>query len=74
VKDRQQPALWDAMRPQALTDTDSTTAVYGRDVAFKNVLLGKVSTPEVAKPFVQSVAKAASVAVAKEAADNEPKK
>jgi lipid-binding SYLF domain-containing protein len=55
-------------------DSDSTTAVYGRDVAFKNVLLGKVPTPEMAKPFVQSVAKAANVAVAKEAADNDAKK
>src|SRR5437763_11386812 len=36
-------------------DSDSTTAVYGKDVAFKNVLLGKVPTPELAKPFVQSV-------------------
>ncbi len=55
-------------------DADSTTAVYGKDVAFKNVLLGKVATPEMAKPFVESVSKAASVAVAKEAADNESKK
>jgi hypothetical protein len=38
------------------------------------VLLGKVPTPEMAKPFVQSVAKAANVAVAKEAADNDAKK
>ncbi|MGC2742103.1 MAG: lipid-binding SYLF domain-containing protein [Candidatus Angelobacter sp.] len=55
-------------------DTDSTTAVYGKDVAFKNVLLGKVPTPEIAKPFVLSVSKAANVAVVKEAADNETKK
>src|SRR3954469_4465275 len=48
-------------------DADSTTAVYGKDVAFKNVLLGKVPTPAMAKPFVASVAKATNVAVAKEA-------
>src|SRR5712671_1016034 len=54
-------------------DADSTTAVYGKDVAFKNVLLGKVPTPEMAKPFVQSVSKAAHSAGAKEAADNDAK-
>src|SRR5258707_9776121 len=55
-------------------DADSTTAVYGKDVAFKNVLLGKVPTPEMAKPFVQSVSKAAHSSGAKEAADNDAKK
>ena len=55
-------------------DADSTTAVYGKDVAFKSVLLGKVPTPEVARPFVQSVTKAAHVAGAKEASDTAEKK
>jgi lipid-binding SYLF domain-containing protein len=55
-------------------DDDSTNAVYGKEVAFKNVLLGKVPTPEMARPFVHSVAKAANVAVAKEAADDDAKK
>jgi lipid-binding SYLF domain-containing protein len=36
-------------------DSDSTTAIYGKDVAFKSILLGKVPTPDVARPFVQSV-------------------
>ena len=36
-------------------DNDSTTAIYGKDVAFKAILLGKVPAPDVAKPFVQSV-------------------
>jgi lipid-binding SYLF domain-containing protein len=36
-------------------DADSTTAVYGKDVPFKSILLGKVPAPEVARPFVQSV-------------------
>lgn len=55
-------------------DSDSTTAVYGRDVAFKSVLLGKVPTPEMARSFVQSVTTAARVAGAKESADNDSKK
>src|ERR1700760_2632370 len=36
-------------------DADSTTAIYGKDVPFKSILLGKVPAPEVARPFVQSV-------------------
>ncbi|HEY2390292.1 MAG TPA: lipid-binding SYLF domain-containing protein [Candidatus Angelobacter sp.] len=36
-------------------DNDSTTAIYGKDVTFKSVLLGKVPAPEVARPFVHSV-------------------
>ena len=55
-------------------DSDSTTAVYGKDVAFKSVLLGKVPTPEMAKPFVQSVTTAAHMAAAQEATDNDSKK
>jgi lipid-binding SYLF domain-containing protein len=50
-------------------DDDSTNAVYGKDVAFKSVLLGKVPTPELARPFVQSVDRAAHKADVKEAAD-----
>src|ERR1700757_526227 len=55
-------------------DSDSTTAVYGRDVAFKSVLLGKVTPPGMARSFVQSVTTAAHVAGAKESADNDSKK
>jgi lipid-binding SYLF domain-containing protein len=36
-------------------DNDSTVAIYGKDVTFKSVLLGKVPAPDVARPFVQSV-------------------
>jgi lipid-binding SYLF domain-containing protein len=50
-------------------DSDSTTAVYGRDVPFKSVLLGKVPTPEMAQSFVHSVTTAAHAAGAKESAD-----
>jgi lipid-binding SYLF domain-containing protein len=50
-------------------DSDSTTAVYGKDVPFRSMLLGKVPTPEMARPFVQSVTTAAHTAAAKESAD-----
>ena len=50
-------------------DADSTTAVYGKDISFKSILLGKVPTPELARPFVHSVSTAAHQAVAKEAND-----
>ncbi|HLK52498.1 MAG TPA: lipid-binding SYLF domain-containing protein [Candidatus Angelobacter sp.] len=48
-------------------DNDSTTAIYGKDIAFKSVLLGKVPTPEVAAPFVHAVSTAVHTADAKEA-------
>ena len=51
-------------------DADSTNAIYGKDVAFKPILLGKVPTPEVAQPFVQSVSSAVHGAAAKEARDD----
>jgi lipid-binding SYLF domain-containing protein len=54
-------------------DSDSTTAVYGKDIAFKSILLGKVPTPEVAKPFEQSVTSAAHAAAAQEAKDDKKK-
>jgi lipid-binding SYLF domain-containing protein len=54
-------------------DSDSTNAVYGRDVAFRSVLLGKVPTPEMARSFVQSVTSAAHTAAAKESADDSKK-
>lgn len=54
-------------------DSDSTTAVYGKDIAFKSILLGKVPTPEVAKPFEESVTSAAHAARAEEAKDDKKK-
>jgi lipid-binding SYLF domain-containing protein len=51
-------------------DSDSTTAVYGKDVTFKSILLGKVPTPEIARPFVQSVSTAVHGATAREANDD----
>ena len=50
-------------------DEDSTNAIYGKDAPFRSVLLGKVPTPELARPFVQSVDRAAHKADVKEAAD-----
>ena len=39
-------------------DSDSTISVYGRDVAFKSVLLGRVATPDIARTFMKAVAEA----------------
>jgi len=55
-------------------DSDSTTAVYGKDVPFKSVLTGKVPTPEMGQSFVHSVTTAAGAAATKESADNHSKK
>jgi SH3 domain-containing YSC84-like protein 1 len=49
-------------------DSDSTTAVYGKDVDFKQTLLGKTPTPEMARPFEQAVSSVAH-ASAQEAKD-----
>jgi lipid-binding SYLF domain-containing protein len=48
-------------------DSDSTRSVYGSDVSFKSVLLGKVPTPDIAKPFMKAVADAAHKAKVQEA-------
>jgi len=48
-------------------DGDSTRAVYGKDVPFREVLTGKVPTPAPAEKFVAAVAKAAGKAAAHEA-------
>src|SRR5438477_10956809 len=39
-------------------DDDSTKAIYGKDLPFRNILTGKVATPEVAKPFIASISTA----------------
>src|ERR1700704_1687585 len=54
-------------------DSDSTTAVYGKDVKFQSVLLGKVPTPPEARPFVESVSHAVRASSAKEASDDTKK-
>jgi lipid-binding SYLF domain-containing protein len=50
-------------------DSDSTASVYGRDVSFKSVLQGKISTPAIAKAFMKAVADAAHKAKVLEAAE-----
>jgi SH3 domain-containing YSC84-like protein 1 len=50
-------------------DNDSTHAIYGRHMEFRNILSGKVATPKSAEPFMKAVAEArekAHLAEAKE--------
>jgi lipid-binding SYLF domain-containing protein len=50
-------------------DNDSTRAIYGKDMKFRNILSGKVSTPKSADAFMKAVSEAgqqARVAEAKE--------
>jgi lipid-binding SYLF domain-containing protein len=50
-------------------DNDSTTAIYGKHMEFRNILSGKVATPRSAEPFMKAVAEArekAHIAEAKE--------
>jgi lipid-binding SYLF domain-containing protein len=50
-------------------DNDSTRAIYGKHMDFRNILSGKVSTPKSAEPFMKAVAEAreqARIAEAKE--------
>src|ERR1700704_3857904 len=54
-------------------DDDSTVAVYGKKMRFRNVLLGKVPTPPEARPFVESVSHAVRASSAKEASDDTKK-
>ena len=39
-------------------DNDSTQAIYGKDMMFRNILSGKASTPKSGEAFVQAVADA----------------
>src|SRR4029079_15584944 len=54
-------------------DSDSTVAVYGRDVTFQSVLKGKVPTPDIASDFMKAVATAAHKSKVEEARDSEKK-
>jgi lipid-binding SYLF domain-containing protein len=50
-------------------DDDSTRAIYGKHMKFRNILSGKVPTPESAEAFVRAVSNAgqqASIAEARE--------
>src|SRR5690242_13676227 len=48
-------------------DSDSTEAIYGRDIAFRKVLTGNVTPPAAAAPFMAAVKKAGHRADAHEA-------
>jgi SH3 domain-containing YSC84-like protein 1 len=52
-------------------DSDSTRSVYGRNVSFKSVLQGSVSTPDIAKAFMKAVADAAHKAKVQEAREGD---
>src|SRR6476659_2473343 len=39
-------------------DNDSTRAIYGKSMTFRNVLSGNVATPKSAEPFMKAVAEA----------------
>lgn len=39
-------------------DNDSTIAIYGKHMEFRNILSGKVATPRSAEPFMKAVAEA----------------
>jgi lipid-binding SYLF domain-containing protein len=36
-------------------DSDSTIAIYGKDVPFRKILMGDVATPSAAAPFMAAV-------------------
>ena len=48
-------------------DADSTTAIYGQDVPFRKILLGEVTPPASAAPFMSALAGASSKAAVHEA-------
>src|SRR2546423_14512684 len=50
-------------------DDDSTKAIYGKNVNFRNILSGKVSTPQSAEAFMRAVADAGHQARIAEAKD-----
>ena len=47
-------------------DTDSTEAIYGRDIPFRKVLMGNVTPPAAAAPFMSAVEMASHKATARE--------
>jgi lipid-binding SYLF domain-containing protein len=48
-------------------DADSTTAIYGKDIPFRRVLMGNVKPPAAAAPFMAAVSMAGHEAAAHEA-------
>jgi len=55
-------------------DSDSTTAVYGKDVGFRKILTGGVKPPASAAPFMSALSMAGHQAAASEARENTPDK
>jgi lipid-binding SYLF domain-containing protein len=53
-------------------DADSTVAIYGNDLPFKEILLGEVAAPTSAAPFLRAVAKISHQAAAQEAREQAP--
>jgi lipid-binding SYLF domain-containing protein len=51
-------------------DNDSTRAIYGKHMMFRNILSGKVSTPESAEGFVKAVSDAGQQARIAEATED----
>jgi lipid-binding SYLF domain-containing protein len=51
-------------------DNDSTRAIYGRHMEFRNMLSGKVATPRSAEPFMKAIAEAREQAHIAEAKDD----
>src|SRR6478609_7929064 len=51
-------------------DNDSTRAIYGRHMSFRNILSGKASTPKSADAFMRAVAEAGQQAKIAEAKDD----
>jgi lipid-binding SYLF domain-containing protein len=50
-------------------DNDSTRAIYGKNMKFRNILSGKVATPGSADAFMQAVSRASQQARIAEARD-----
>ncbi len=48
-------------------DSDSTTAIYGKDVPFRRILMGEVKPPAAAAPFMAALSMAGHKAAAHEA-------
>jgi len=51
-------------------DNDSTRAIYGKHMTFRNILSGKVATPKSAEAFMKAVSEAGHQAAIAEANDN----
>ncbi|HKM47193.1 MAG TPA: lipid-binding SYLF domain-containing protein [Terriglobales bacterium] len=53
-------------------DADATVAIYGNDIPFRKILMGEVSAPAPAMPFLRAVADISHQAKAQEAREQTP--